>query len=310
MRIDRLLSITILMLNRDRVTAKELSEKFEVSVRTIYRDLDALLLAGIPVMSYQGNEGGYGLVENYKINKQLLSLNEMLSILSSLQSINISLEDEQYDSAMEKIKSLVPGDKKEEISRQMEQIIIDFIPWDGNLRQKDNLSLVHKSIVASKIIEFTYTNNKGIKKRRKVEPMTLFFRGYGWYLFAYCLLRNDYRIFRLARIRNISTLSSLYTRRNRSYKDFSSPEFDKGEKIELVIKFSKEIQPWVEDAFDDSDIKDTSETHFIVTTEINEDNWIYPWILSYGEHAEILKPKSVRDKIKEISKKIHTKYQT
>ena len=310
MRIDRLLSITIMMLNRDRVTARELSEKFEVSIRTIYRDLDALLLAGIPVMSYPGNEGGYGLIENYKINKQLLSLDEMLSILSSLQSINISLEDKQYDSAMEKIKSLVPGDKKEEISRQMEQIVIDFIPWGGNIRQKDNLCLIHKSIVASKIIEFTYTNNKGIKERRKVEPMTLFFRGYGWYLFAYCLLRDDYRIFRLARIREISELSSLYSRRYRSYKEFSTPEFNKGKKIELVVKFSKEIQPWVEDAFDNSDVESTSETHFIVRTEINEDDWIYPWILSFGEHAEILEPPEIRVRISEISKKIQAKYQT
>ncbi|MCK5003754.1 MAG: HTH domain-containing protein, partial [Candidatus Aminicenantes bacterium] len=119
MRIDRLLSITILMLNKDRVTARELSDKFEVSIRTIYRDLDALLLAGIPVMSYQGNEGGYGLIDNYKIDRQILSINEMLSILTSLQSVNTSLEDKQYDSAIEKIKSLVPEDRKKDINNHM-----------------------------------------------------------------------------------------------------------------------------------------------------------------------------------------------
>ncbi len=310
MRIDRLLSITIMMLNRDRVTARDLATKFEVSVRTIYRDMDALLLAGIPVMSYPGNEGGYGLIDNYKINKQLLSLDEMLSILSSLRSINISLEDKQYDSAMEKIKSLVPKDKKEEISRHMEQIVIDFIPWGGNIRQKRNLSLIHKSITASKKIEFTYTKNKGTRERRIVEPMTLFFRGYGWYLFAYCLLRNDYRIFRLVRIREIKQLSALYNRRNKSYKEFSVPEFNKGKKIELVVKFSKEMQAWIEDAFEYSDIKSETKTHFIVRTIINEDDWIYPWILSFGKHAEILEPSHIRKKMSEISKEIQTKYQT
>jgi len=310
MRIDRLLSITVMMLNRDRITARELAEKFEVSVRTIYRDLDALLLAGIPVMSYPGNEGGYGLMENYKLSRQLLSIEEMLSILTSLQSINISLEDRKYDSAMEKIKSLVPGDKKEEICRHMEQIVIDFIPWGGNVRQKSNLAAIHKAIRASRVIEFSYTNNAGVKNKRKAEPMTLFFRGYGWYLFGYCLLKKDYRVFRLARIRDLEPLPHRFTRREKSYREYSAPDFQNGEKVKLVIRFSNEIRPWVEDTFDDGEIGESDGTHFTAGTMIARNHWIYPWILSFGVNAEVLEPADIRKEIAEIVKKVEKKYQT
>ena len=310
MRIDRLLSITILMLNKDRVTARELSDKFEVSIRTIYRDLDALLLAGIPVMSYQGNEGGYGLIDNYKIDRQILSINEMLSILTSLQSVNTSLEDKQYDSAIEKIKSLVPEDRKKDINNHMEQIILDFLPWGSNKRQKFNLSEVHKAIVSSRIIEFSYINNKGEKLTRKAEPMTLFFRGYGWYLFAYCLLKKDFRVFRLTRLKNLKILNKSFTRRSKSYKDMNLPESSPGREIKLKIKFNNQVRVWVEDSFDDNEIDESSGSFLMVNTTIEEDNWIYPWILSFGENAEILEPKHIRNKIGEISKKINKKYQT
>ena len=310
MRIDRLLSITILMLNKERVTARELSEKFEVSIRTIYRDLDALLLAGIPVMSYQGNEGGYGLMDNYKIDRQLLSINEMLSILTSLQSINTSLEDKQYDSVIEKIKSLVPKEKKDDIDKQMEQIIIDFLPWGSNKRQKYNLSDIHRAIVSSKVIEFLYTNNKGERLIRRVEPMTLFFRGYGWYLFAYCMAKKDYRIFRLTRLKDLKILNTSFIRKNRSYKDITLPDGPPGKEIELQIKFSKQARVWIEDIFDYNEIDESSGSSLIVNTIVPEDDWIYPWILSFGDNAEIVEPEHIRNKIGEISKKIYKKYQT
>jgi len=310
MRIDRLLSITIMMLNRDRVTAKELSNKFEISIRTIYRDLDALLLAGIPIMSFPGNEGGYGLIENYKINHRLLSLNEMLSILSSLKSINVSLKNKEYDSAMEKIKSLIPDDKKEEIENQSEQIVLDFLPWGNNKNQKKNLENIHKAIVNSKIIKFSYINNKGEKISRETEPMTLFFKGYGWYLFGYCLIKKDYRIFRLTRIKNLHVKNSSFIKRKKSYKELSRSEFIDKDKIELVIKFSQDVRVWVEDAFDEHEINELPESQLIVRTISSNADWIYPWILSFGDSAEVLQPLCIREKMLKISKNIYKKYQT
>ena len=111
MRLDRLLAITVLLLNRDRISARELARRFEVTVRTIYRDVEALCLAGIPVVSFQGNNGGFGLVENYRWDRQLLNMNDMVSMLTALKGVNETLGDDELDNAIEKVTSLVPAER-------------------------------------------------------------------------------------------------------------------------------------------------------------------------------------------------------
>jgi predicted DNA-binding transcriptional regulator YafY len=99
MRIDRMLAITVMLLNRDRITARELADKFEVSVRTIYRDMDAINLAGIPIVSFAGNDGGFGIMENYRIDSQALTLNDMFTILSAFKGVTTSLDDVELEAA-------------------------------------------------------------------------------------------------------------------------------------------------------------------------------------------------------------------
>ena len=136
MRIDRMLAITVMMLNRDRISARELAERFEVSIRTIYRDIEAINLAGIPVISYPGNNGGFGIMDNYKIDRQVLSLKDMLSILSALKAISSSLEFSELDNAIEKINSLVPRGKTGQKNLFAEQFVVDILPWGFRKRQK------------------------------------------------------------------------------------------------------------------------------------------------------------------------------
>lgn len=132
-----MLTITIMLLNRERISAKELADKFEISVRTVYRDIEAINLAGIPIISYSGNNGGFGIMENYKIDRQLLTLNDMTAILSALKGVNTTLEDRELDSAIEKIKSLLPRDRAFEMDQRSEQIIFDILPWGPGSRQKN-----------------------------------------------------------------------------------------------------------------------------------------------------------------------------
>ncbi len=103
MRIDRMLAITVMLLNRDRISARELAERFEVSVRTVYRDIDAINMAGIPVISYPGNEGGFGIMENFRLDRQLLTLNDMLTILAALKGIDTGLIHKEVGSAIENL---------------------------------------------------------------------------------------------------------------------------------------------------------------------------------------------------------------
>lgn len=129
MKIDRLLSIVVMMLTRDRIPAAELARRFEVSVRTIYRDVDAINLAGIPIVSFQGNSGGLGIHESYKLDRQVLTLSDMVSILSALRSISAAFESTELESALDKVQSLVPKEKRTEVDELQDQIVVDILPW-------------------------------------------------------------------------------------------------------------------------------------------------------------------------------------
>ena len=200
MRIDRMLSITIMLLNRDRISARELAEKFEVSVRTIYRDIEAINIAGIPVVAHSGTNGGFSIMENYKIDRQYLTLNDMISIITSLNSVGFILDDINADSAMEKIRNLVPREKESEINLKAEQIVIDILPWGYPVKYKRMLKEIQRAIKSNYLTNIFYTNSRRESVSRLIEPMTLILKGYIWYLFAFCRLKNDYRIFRLSRI--------------------------------------------------------------------------------------------------------------
>ena len=122
MRIDRMLAIVVLLLNRKTITAKELADRFEVSLRTIYRDIDAVNEAGIPVLSNQGSGGGFSIMENYRLNHQFLSLENSRAIIAALKGVNTALQDREVEMAMEKIRSLIPAEKAPELdSRRMQR---------------------------------------------------------------------------------------------------------------------------------------------------------------------------------------------
>ncbi len=307
-----MLAIIVILLNKDRISARDLAEKFEVSIRTIYRDIEAINLAGIPIISYQGNNGGFGIMENYKIDRQVLTLNDMLAILSALKGINITLEDRKLDTAIEKISSLVPKDKKEDLDRHLEQFIIDILPWGYGKRQKDQIKVIHDSIISNRLLLFVYRNSKGEKIERTVEPMTLIFKGYCWFLFSYCRIRRDFRIFRLSRMRNIRLLDKGFSRRKASfqdyYREYINPDEKKVNIAHLVLKFSPKVRFRVEDYFDEEQIRIQDSGDLIVRVSFPEDKWVYSMILSYGENVEVLEPAYIRKIILKKVKKIERIY--
>ncbi len=183
MRVERMLTIIVMLLNRPRISAKELADKFEVSIRTVYRDLDAINQAGIPVISYQGNNGGFGIMDNYKLSHQLLTFENLSSILAALKGFNSSFEDSELDGSIEKLRNLIPADKVDELSQQMKQIIITKQPWTKSSRHKELISLLRQAIENTRMVHIDYRNYAGEISSRQVEPISLVFKGYTWYLF-------------------------------------------------------------------------------------------------------------------------------
>lgn len=309
MRIDRLLGIVVLLLNRERISARLLADKFEVSIRTIYRDIESINMAGIPIISHAGNNGGFGIMDNYKIDRQVLSLNEMISIVTALKGVSSTITENDYDNVSEKILSLVPDDKKQEMQERFEELIIDIVPWGYKEIAKTYIKEIQQAISNKKLIRFKYRNNRQEEVTRIVEPMTLVFKGYAWYLFGYCKKRSDYRIFKLVRMNELITTHESFKRRNSRYQEFMKLPVNTTNKVDLVLWYSKEVMPMVEEYYDESCINYNNDGSAVVKLSLPEDEWLYSILLSSGENVKVIKPEHIAKKIKERAKKILANYE-
>ncbi|MHC6179706.1 helix-turn-helix transcriptional regulator [Clostridium sp. JNZ X4-2] len=310
MKINRLLEIVVMLLNRKKISAVELAEKFEVSVRTIYRDVEAINMAGIPIASKQGNNGGFYILDNYKISHQFLTLEDMMSIVGTLKNINGVLDDKNVEMAMEKIKSIIPCNKKDTVDLYFKRIFIDTLPWGFKRSENENIKykIIYDALQYNRYISFNYRNAKGEYIFRKVEPVTLVFKGFSWYLFSFCTLRKDYRIFKLSRIDGLKVLDEEICKSRISYGEYIKANDSKKVSTKISLKFSEKAKYRIQDYFDEDEMTFLEDGSIIVNTEVIEDNWVYSMILSYGEYVEVLKPGRIREIIKEKCKKVSNMY--
>lgn len=306
MKINRLLAIVIMLLNRNKISAVSLAEKFEVSVRTIYRDIEAINMSGIPIASRQGNNGGFYILDNYKINHQFLTLEDMISIVEALKNINGVLGDRNVEIAMEKVKSIIPSNKKSAVDLHFKQVFIDTLPWGFKKSEKENIKYkkVYEALKDNKCISFNYRNARGEYIFRKVEPVTLVFKGFSWYVFSFCTLRKDYRIFKLTRIDELKIIDEEVCKSRIPYGEYIKTEAPQKPPIKISLKFSGKVRYRVQDYFDKDQVTFLEGGSVIVNTEVMEDSWVYSMILSYGQYVEVLEPRHIREIIKKKCKDI------
>ncbi len=308
MKIDRMLTIIVMLLNRSRISAKQLAEKFDVSVRTIYRDIDAIDMAGIPIISYPGNSGSFGIMDNYKLNNKLLTLDNLCSILSALKGINSTLEDVELESSIEKLRNLIPQDKTHHLDLHMEQIIIDMNPWAYTSKQKQLVKIIQNAITQSQLISITYRNYSNETSAREIEPMSLVLKGYAWYLFAYCRLKTDYRVFRISRIMDLQVEDLQFERREKSYHEITEASEAEVTLITIKLKFTPQVRARVEDVFDSDTIEVLNTGELIVTAQFPEKEWYMALIFSFGEQVEVVGAESVRETVASRIKSMNEKY--
>ena len=306
MRVDRLLAIIMILINKDCVKAKELADYLEVSTRTIYRDLDAINQAGIPIVSHQGKDGGFSIIESYKIKQNFFTYDEMESIVTSLTGISKTMYDNRVFNVLQKINSIIPQEDLRSINERNKQILIDLNPWGFSKNQKHKLKQIQKCIQENKCITFKYTNNKGVYSLRFIEPMTIIFRGIGWYVYGFCRDKQDFRTFKVSRIRELEVQNEKFTAREKQdlKKYIVNCNTEKTENEKIVLKFSSYVRAFVEDQFNEEQIKDYSNESIIVEIDYPEDNWLYGLILSFGEYVEVISPAHLRDIIKGKAEKI------
>lgn len=300
MQISRLFGIVYLLLERKKVTAKELSERFEVSIRTIYRDLDNLSAAGIPIYTINGRNGGISLLDNFIINKSLLSESEQNEILIGLQSLT-AVNYPNIDNALSKMKALF---NKTDYS----WIEVDFSRWGSDNKEKEKFNLLKTSIIEKQIITFHYFNSYGNNSIRQVEPVKLIYKDKCWYLQGFCLSKKDYRIFKISRIKQLEITEQCFSRIHKQEQFIESDIQNYNPIIDLELFFSSHVAYRLYDVFDENAILKNTNGTFKVTISLPEDEWLYGFIMSFGDDVEIIKPKYIRDRISERLEKALKKY--
>ncbi len=310
MKIDRLLSIIVYLMNHKLVSASVLAKRFEVTVRTIQRDMDAIELAGIPIVSIQGPNGGYGLMDNFKLDSQLVSVEDLYYIITSLKSVAESMTDKKMDNTLEKMKTLLPSRESDFLTGRNEKLSIDFTMLGGDPRHQESFKIVKEAVDSERLLRFTYTNNKLESIERTVEPLTIAFKWRAWYLFAWCRKKEDFRTFRISRIRNPEILAAHFRRKDISFENYIEKQnLDyESSTVELTLQFHSSMRSLVEEFHREEDCSEGPDGSLIVKTPMSEDGWIYGFILSYGEYVTVLDPPRIRDKLKEMAEQICRKY--
>lgn len=299
MKIDRLISIIMMLNNKERVTAKELSEKFNVSTKTITRDIETIELAGIPIVSYKGHDGGYGIIDTYKVNKASMTQKEITLLKSLLEGIKETYKNKEVLSLINKFSSIEEKENKN-------NFIIDFSKWGKGKEITEKINIIDNAINKRKYIEFQYTNMSGKKSIRKIEPYKIIFKALHWYIYAYCTLKEEMRIFKLTRMKNLNVSEEEF-----EPKDIETEMLFKGEdleKIEIIFKAKKEIKAVLEENFSVYEILEEDKEEFIIKTLFPYNNWVDSMILGFGDKMEVLEPEFLRERIKEKIKNMESLY--
>lgn len=300
MKENRYFRMIYLLLEKGRMTAPELAQYFEVSVRTIYRDIDILSAAGIPIYAMPGQGGGIAIQDHFVLNRSILSEEEQKQILMALQGIRL-VDEENTAGLLSKLGSVF----QKQNSNWFE---IDFSTWTKTSAGRDTFYLLQSAIFKSRRVAFRYYNGRGEVLERVVEPLKLVFKSADWYVYGFCLHRNDYRFFKLTRIRELKMTDDGYVRSIPNQIFARSDAFEM-KTTQVVLLFDKSISFQVIEQFED-EITEQEDGRLRVETIMPDNELLLSYILSCGDKVEVLSPQSVREKIAERVKKIIRIYET
>lgn len=300
MKENRYFQMIYLLLDKGQMTAPELADYFEVSIRTIYRDIDILSSAGIPIYATQGKGGGIAIQDSYVLKKSLLSEQEQKQILMALQGIRV-LEDEQINMLLSKLSGVFQR-------QQGNWLEIDFSIWTKSGAGKHNFQLLQSAIWKSRIVSFSYYSGKGEQTKRIIEPHKLVFKTSDWYLYGYCTLRKDFRFFKLTRIRDLKLQDAEFMRETPEHIFERSDEFEM-KTVQVTLLFDAGMSHEVYEKFDE-EVSEQEDGSLLVTTILPDNELLYSYVLSCRERVEVLSPPYVRDNVRKRVRKMLEIYKT
>ena len=298
MKLDRLMGILTVLLQNEKVTAPELARRFEVSRRTILRDIEALSMAGIPVVTARGGDGGISIMEGYKINRSVLTAEELQALVAGLKGIDSVSRQSRFEGLMAK---LAPSHAMISLA---DSVIIDL-----SSHYKDSLSekieLLKSAIAGRRAVRFDYYYPKG-EMAREIEPYIIQFMGSAWYVFGWCRLREDFRRFKLNRLWNLTLTDSTFGLRpvppeqasgGSAFPDTHAMKilFDRSSRYRLIETYGLRCY-------------EETDEGLLLTLSYTNKEYIFSWILGFGDKAQVLEPEEAREEFAAIARNISSRY--
>jgi len=302
-KIERILGILFYILNRDCVSANILAKYFNVSRRTIMRDIDALSLAGIPIYSEIGSKGGYSINDEYKLNGKIINKTNSKYILLALESLKSIYGEKEINETYEKVKHIFSNNDENNL------LEIDFSVVNENIGIVKNISIFKNAIKNKTSVSFGYTNIKSESKRIKIDPLHVFYKWYGWYVFGYNYYNKKIRVYKVVRVRDLKQNNEKWLQLY-NVKDLMK-KYEKeriNTNIVVELRYLREVKVLVEEYLKGNII---SETENEITSKITmkEDDFIlFSIILGFGDKVKIISPVSFSEKIKIHLEKTLKKY--
>lgn len=298
MQESRLFKILYHLLDKGQATAPELAERFEVSVRTIYRDIDALSGAGIPVYTEAGRNGGIHLLNDFVLDKAVLSEAEKQEILAALQSIHIT-RNMDGSRTLQKLSALFQLHSENWLE-------VDFSRWGNPGYDNETFELLKSAVIRHRNVKLRYAGSYEEIRERTVQPYKLVYKAKAWYLQAFCTEKQDWRIFKLNRILELEVLEEGFSQLNPP----GPIETFEGEYPKVTLRFPKEMSYRVYDEFDKTQIQRQENGDLIVSANMPEDSWLIGFLLSFGTRVDILSPAHLKEAVAEQAKLIYEKNRT
>ena len=296
MKIDRLIGILSVLLHKEKMTAPELAERFEVSRRTINRDIEDLCKAGIPIQTSQGTGGGISIMKGYRLDRTILTSKDMQMILAGLRSLDSVSGSSYYCQLMEKIQT-----GSSEFISGRDSILIDLSSWYGD-SLTPKIETIQDAIESRRLVRFQYYAPSG-ESERTVEPYFLVFRWSSWYLWGWCKDRKDFRMFKLNRMDRIQKTDESFECRNIAMPDLSNEKIFPGG-IKVKVLFEPDQKWRLVEEFGPKCFTEYDDGRLLFTGDYTDLGNLITWLMTFGDKAEVFEPREAREAISQMVKRM------
>lgn len=305
MKIERLIGIIMLLLQRELVSAAEMATMFEVTKRTIYRDVDTLSMANIPIYTMPGVKGGIGIMPTYKVDKKLLTVEDLTAIITGLSGFEQLLSSADIKKTLQKMKNMLGHENELPAS----SISLDFSNLAMKQEFNENVERLHLAIKKQQFVALTYIDRDGNQTIRRVEPYHLLFRNRSWYLQGYSLERQDFRTFKLSRVIELEVAAETFEARPFILKPFraatTTTPFQMKEASLIIDKIAREQ---IALRFGVTTIEPLDESYFSAKVTLPNHEVGYRFLLNLGIHVTVRKPGEFYDGFVAYLQEIQCKY--